>query len=174
MRESRTYGSVRGACDETHVPIATAPDEVILSRKGAKSRTRVGLRSKTTKAGAHVDSVRAANADLKKKLLEAREQLAEVLDQQTATSEAVTVTSEVLQAILSSLAMPRSLDIARRSSFHVRSTKLTCLWKPLVECSHSSVRCCSNTQLAIAPHSSFPVDLNEIYMKRQSPPLGAP
>src|SRR6201993_1692613 len=26
MRESRTYGSVRGACDETHVPTATAPD----------------------------------------------------------------------------------------------------------------------------------------------------
>src|SRR5881398_196288 len=25
MRESRTYGSVRGACDETHVPTATAP-----------------------------------------------------------------------------------------------------------------------------------------------------
>ena len=23
MRESRTYGSVRGACDETHVPTAT-------------------------------------------------------------------------------------------------------------------------------------------------------
>src|SRR4029077_9642887 len=25
MRESRTYGSGRGACDETHVPTATAP-----------------------------------------------------------------------------------------------------------------------------------------------------
>ena len=25
MRESRTYGSVRGACDETHVPTATKP-----------------------------------------------------------------------------------------------------------------------------------------------------
>jgi signal transduction histidine kinase len=76
---------------------------VTLSRKGAKSRRRItGLRSKTTKARTHVDRVRAANADLKKKLLEAREQLAEVLDQQTATSEAVTVTSEVLQAILSS------------------------------------------------------------------------
>ena len=25
MRESRTYGSVRGACDETHVPAATPP-----------------------------------------------------------------------------------------------------------------------------------------------------
>src|ERR1700756_2874653 len=24
MRESRTYGSVRGACDETHVPTATS------------------------------------------------------------------------------------------------------------------------------------------------------
>ena len=26
MRESRTYGSVRGACDETHVPTATRRD----------------------------------------------------------------------------------------------------------------------------------------------------
>jgi hypothetical protein len=25
MRESRTYGSGRGACDETHVPTATLP-----------------------------------------------------------------------------------------------------------------------------------------------------
>jgi hypothetical protein len=28
MRESRTYGSGRGACDETHVPTATAPTGV--------------------------------------------------------------------------------------------------------------------------------------------------
>ena len=27
MRESRTYGSVRGACDETHVPTATVNGE---------------------------------------------------------------------------------------------------------------------------------------------------
>src|SRR5262249_28995187 len=27
MRESRTYGSVRGACDETHVPTATSNEE---------------------------------------------------------------------------------------------------------------------------------------------------
>ena len=27
MRESRTYGSVRGACDETHVPTATEARE---------------------------------------------------------------------------------------------------------------------------------------------------
>ena len=32
MRESRTYGSVRGACDETHVPTATgkAPGAAIV------------------------------------------------------------------------------------------------------------------------------------------------
>ena len=28
MRESRTYGSVRGACDETHVPTATQAAQV--------------------------------------------------------------------------------------------------------------------------------------------------
>jgi len=62
-------------------------DEVILARKGAKSRRRItGLRSKTTKARTHVDRVRAANADLKKKL-------AEALEQQAATSEVLSVIS---------------------------------------------------------------------------------
>src|SRR5262245_7112236 len=61
-------------------------DAVILSRKGAKSRKRItGLRSKT-KAGTHVDRLRAANADLKKKL-------AEALEQQTVTSEVLGVIS---------------------------------------------------------------------------------
>src|SRR5262245_53415564 len=63
------------------------PDEVTLSRKEAKSRRRMtGLRSKTTKARTHVDRLRAANADLKKKL-------AEALEQQTATSEVLQVIS---------------------------------------------------------------------------------
>src|SRR5215470_7755919 len=65
------------------------PDEVTLSRKEAKSRRRItGLRSKTTKASTHVDRLRAANADLKKKL-------AEVLEQQTATSEVLRVISSL-------------------------------------------------------------------------------
>jgi GAF domain-containing protein len=59
--------------------------EVTLARKGAKSRTRItGLRSKTTKARTSVDRLRAANADLKKKL-------AEALEQQAATSEVLQV-----------------------------------------------------------------------------------
>jgi hypothetical protein len=62
---------------------------VTLARKGAKSRRRItGLRSKTTRTRTHIDRLRAANADLKKKL-------AEALEQQTASSE-------VLQAISSS------------------------------------------------------------------------
>src|SRR5262244_3737977 len=63
------------------------PDEMNLARKEAKSRRRItGLRSKTTKARTHVDRLRAANADLKKKL-------AEALEQQTATSEVLQVIS---------------------------------------------------------------------------------
>ena len=41
-------------------------DEVILARKGAKSRRRItGLRSKTTKARAHIDRVREPRVELR-------------------------------------------------------------------------------------------------------------
>src|SRR5262249_41159326 len=61
-------------------------DEVILARKGEKSRRDTGLRSKTTKARTDVDRLRADNTDLKKKL-------AEALEQQAATSEVLQVIS---------------------------------------------------------------------------------
>ena len=58
-----------------------------MSRNGTKSQKRItGLRSTRTKARTHVDRLRAANADLKKKL-------AEALEQQTATSEVLRVIS---------------------------------------------------------------------------------
>jgi GAF domain-containing protein len=76
-------GSILGWADE---PSGCA-DEVTLARKGAKSRKRItGLRLQTTKARTHVDRLSPANADLKKKLAEAREQ-------QTATAEILGIIS---------------------------------------------------------------------------------
>ena len=75
-----------------------------MARKGAKSRTRItGLRSKTTKARTHVDRLRAANADLKKKLAEALELEA--------------ATSEILRVIRASLAdIQPVLDVIVRNA----------------------------------------------------------
>jgi ABC transporter substrate binding protein len=51
MRESRTYGSVRGACDETRVPTATTPPihyrhwrRGRVAARGARAATTVGRR----------------------------------------------------------------------------------------------------------------------------------
>ena len=65
----------------------TCADEVTLSRKGAKSRTRIpDVRSTGTNASNDVDRLRACNAELEKKL-------AESLEQQAATSEVLQVIS---------------------------------------------------------------------------------
>jgi hypothetical protein len=76
-------------------------DEVTLSRKGAKSQTRVsGLRSTGTRPGTRVRRKRQPRAGLeqqlekyKRKLAEARQHLAEALEQQAATSEVLQVIS---------------------------------------------------------------------------------
>src|SRR5262249_33271751 len=42
MRESRTYGSGRGACDETHVPTATTPPRVHHANRRRGGRVAAG------------------------------------------------------------------------------------------------------------------------------------
>jgi predicted component of type VI protein secretion system len=77
-------GSILGWADRKAGTSGCA-DEVTLSRKGAKSRTRgCKLRSTGTKARTHAD--RASNAELEKKL-------AEALEQQAATSDVLRVIS---------------------------------------------------------------------------------
>src|SRR5437762_14016880 len=44
MRESRTYGSVRGACDETHIPTATCASRKLVRSSRWKSGPSKGQR----------------------------------------------------------------------------------------------------------------------------------
>src|SRR5215469_3409357 len=99
LRENRTLGRSASG-DGRKRGTSDCADEVTLSRKGANSPTRGRkLRSTGTKAGTRVSRVRNA-FDLERhlevrtrELAEAREDFAEVLEQQTATSEVLRVIS---------------------------------------------------------------------------------
>ena len=116
-----------------------------MSRKGAKSQHRVrGLRSTGTKARTHVERLRAANADLKKKLDEA-------LEQQTATSDVLRVISgspnalePVFQAMLANATRicdaNLRADISTRGRCVSKSFRCTAHPRPLLT-SGGATRC---------------------------------
>jgi GAF domain-containing protein len=107
-------------------------DEVTLSRKGAKSRTRItGLRSKATKARTHVDPVHSSNAELQKKLAEALEQQAATAEILRIISTAPTELQSLLEVVARSAARFCRADDVTIFALHGQDLYATAHWGPI-------------------------------------------
>jgi GAF domain-containing protein len=121
---------------------------VILARKGPKSRRHItGLRSRTTKARTPVDSLRAANADLKKKLAEALEQQAAMAEVLRIISTSPTKLQPVLDVVVQSAARFCGADDATIFELDGQDLCATAHWGPIPQtiglrmpCTRGSVR----------------------------------
>src|SRR5262249_9598083 len=149
-------------------------DEVILARKGAKSRTGIiSLRSKTTKARTHVDRLRAADADLKKKLTEA-------LDQQAATAEILRIIStsptelqSVLEVVVKSAARFCKADDVTIFELDGQDLRATAHWGPIAQVIGLRIPCVHGHVATRTILERKPVQVRDLQPKREEFPEGS-
>jgi len=147
---------------------------VILARKGAKSRTGIiSLRSKTTKARTHVDRLRAADADLKKKLTEA-------LDQQAATAEILRIIStsptelqSVLEVVVKSAARFCKADDVTIFELDGQDLRATAHWGPIPQVIGLRMPCVRGHVAARAILERKPVQVLDLQAEIEEFPEGS-